>query len=321
MVQLQRPSHVYMGGDLREWDEATVHISSESLIRAASVFEGIKGYWERDNRIFNLLALSEHFERLQRSAQLLHLPFTMSFEDFSSACSQLTRQLLRDDRDLWLRPTLLAVEGNWGRDTVTDLVITAYTLEPRRPDPVDVGLSSWQRAGDRAQPARIKSSANYQVGRLARIEGRRRGYDEMILINPAGRISEATGSCVLVVRDGIVATPPPYEGCLESITVNILERLCIELEIQFVRRPIEVTELYLADEAFLAGTLAEVVPIRTFEDHVFEGTPVIDVLANRFWETVRAVRSNPNVLLSTVQLGEPSNGSRAGSLPDDDESL
>lgn len=301
MEKLERPSHVFMNGDLQPWDEAVVHVSSEALLRAASVFEGIKGYWESDSDTFNLLALQEHYERLTRSARLMHLPFEMSFAEFTDACSRLVTQLLVPGRDLWLRPTLFAMEGHWGLNTVTDLVITGYTLAQERPAPIDVGISTWRRGGDRVLSARIKSPANYQSGRLARMEGRRRGYAEMLLLNGAERVAEATGACVLVVRDGQVVTPPAHEGCLESITVDIIERLCQEEGIPFTRRPLECTELYLADEAFLAGTLAELVPIRSVEDEALPAqTPILDRLADLFWETVRATRKHPDIVLTEV---------------------
>lgn len=299
--KLQRPSHVFMSGKLVPWDEANIAIYSEALIRAASVFEGIKGYWDIEGETFSLLAPREHFDRLHRSARLMHLPFTMSYEQFLDACRQLTEVLLVPGRDLWLRPTLLAVEGHWGLDTVTDLVVTAYTLAQERPEPIPVGLSSWQRAGDRAQPARIKSSANYQVGRLARIEGRRSGYEEMILFNSRGRVAEATGSCVIMVRDGQVVTPPPYEDCLESITVDIIETLCGTLAIPFTRRPIEFTELAIADEACLAGTLAELVPVTSIDSMPLSGkSPVLDRIADAFWDTVRSVHTVPGIQLAPL---------------------
>jgi branched-chain amino acid aminotransferase len=300
-VKLQRPSHVFMSGRLVPWDDANIAIYSEALIRAASVFEGIKGYWDTDGETFSLLAPRQHFDRLHRSARLMHLPFTMSYEQFIDSCRQLTEILLVPGRDLWLRPTLLAVEGHWGLDTVTDLVITAYTMAQERPEPIPVGLSSWQRATDRAQPARIKSSANYQVGRLARIEGRRQGFEEMILFNSRGRVAEATGACLVMVRDGRVITPPPYEDCLESITVDIIEVLCRQLRIPFERRPIEMTELHIADEAFLAGTLAELVPIESIDKMPLSGkTPVLDQLTDAFWGAARGAQEFPGIEIAPL---------------------
>jgi branched-chain amino acid aminotransferase len=300
-TKLQKPPYVYMNGRITPWDEAKIHVYSEALIRGVSVFEGIKGYWDRDGRVFNLLALRRHFERLQRSARLMHLPFEMKYEDFSAASRELVRRLLVPGKDLWLRPTLFAIEGHWGEGTKTDLVITAYTQEMARPTPIEIGISTWQRPGDASYPARIKSAANYQVGRLARIEGRAQGFSDMVLLNERGRVAEATGSCVVLVRNGGVVTPPPSESCLESITIDIIEQLCRSLSVPFARRPVDRTELYVAEEICIAGTLAELVPVSRVEFATLAANPpVLGKVADAFWELVRGARAEPGVELTPV---------------------
>jgi branched-chain amino acid aminotransferase len=301
MMQLQKPPYVYMGGRIVDWDNATIHVASEALIRGISVFEGIKGYWREDNSSLALLALQEHYERLARSALLNQLPFTMTFQDFKEACSSLVRKLQTRDRDLWLRPTLFAIEGYWGAETASDLVITCYHQEKKRPEAIEIGFSTWQRPLDTGLPARIKSAANYQIGRLARIEGRRQDFSDMILLNQWGRIAEATGSCVLMARAGRVATPPCYEGCLESITVNIIEALCQTLGIPFERRPLDRTELMVADELCLAGTLMELGVVRRLDSRIMpDANPIFDRIADEFWATVRGQRFHTAVRLTSV---------------------
>lgn len=301
MPQLQKPPYVFMNGRLTPWDEARIHVGAEALVRGISVFEGLKAYWRHDGEELNILAAREHYDRLGRSARLQHLPFATSYDEFLEACTSLARRLMTAEQDLWLRPTLFAVEGHWGEGTVTDLVITSYHQEKKRPAPVDVGISTWQRPVDASLPARIKSAANYQVGRMARIEGRRHGYSDMILPNACSRVAEASGSCVLLVRDGGVATPPAWEGCLESITVNIVEAVCGSLGIPFARRPIERTELLVADEVWLAGTLMELGRVRSIEGSVLpESAPVLGRVADEFWACVRGEHSHPAVRLTPV---------------------
>jgi branched-chain amino acid aminotransferase len=290
-----------MGGRVIAWDDAKIHVGSEALIRGISIFEGIKGYWREDNSSFGLLALEEHYQRLTRSAMLQHLPFNMAYPEFRDACLALVRKLISKDHDQWLRPTLFAVEGNWGVDTVTDLVITSYHQDKVKPGSVEIGFSTWQRALDTALPARIKSAANYQANRLARIEGRRQGFSDMVMLNQWGRVGEATGSCVLMYRDGRVATPPAYEGCLESITVNIVEALCRTLGIPFDRRPIDKTELMIADEICLAGTLMELGIVRRLESRAMpSASPVFDRVADEFWAILRGRKLHPAVKLTAV---------------------
>jgi len=184
---------------------------------------------------------------------------------------------------------------------VTDLVITCYHQDKKRPAPIEIGVSTWQRPLDTGLPARVKSAANYQISRLARIEGRRQGFGDMILLNQWGRVAEATGSCVLIVRDGRVATPPPHEGCLESITVNIVEALCGSLGIPFVRRPLDRTELMVADEVALAGTLMELGVVKRLDFRVMPtATPLLDRITDEYWACARGQRRHPAVQLTAV---------------------
>ena len=301
MVQLQQPPWVYMNGELRRWDEAVLHISTEAVTRGLNVYEGLKGYWRHDGSAFGIVAMQRHFARLQRSAKLLYIPCSLSFEEFEAGCHELVKALYRTDKDMWLRATLYVVEGHWGEGTVADLVLTAYHQEMTPPPPIDIGVSTWRRSSDVSLPPRVKTSSNYQVARLARIEGRGRRFSEMILLNQWGRVAEATGACVLMVRDGRVITPPPSEGRLESITVQIVADICRSLGIEFIERPIDRTELYIADELRLAGTLAEIVQVRRIDEYTLpEKSPVLTAVADRFWAAVRGTDPHPAVDLSLI---------------------
>jgi branched-chain amino acid aminotransferase len=302
-VKLQEPEWAHVGGKLVKWKEASLHIGCEAVTRGLSVYEGLKGYWDEEGAEFGIIAMKRHFERLERSARLLHIPCPVDFDGFETAVHDLTRALIRPDRDMWMRPTLYVVQGHWGENTRAELVVTAFQESKRRPDPMDIGVSSWRRSSDAALPARIKTTANYQVARLARIEGRKNGFGEMVLLNQYDRVAEATGCCILMVRDGTVVTTPPSEGRLESITARIVASLCESLGIPFVERPVERTELLVADEVCLVGTLAELVRVRRIEDFELPaGTPVFDRIADRFWDAVRGTDPHPAVDRSLVDL-------------------
>lgn len=302
MVQLQRPDWVYCRGQVRPWDEGVLHVGTEAVNRGLSVFEGLKGYWNQDGSEFGIVAMRRHFARLRRSARLLHIPCPVGYEEFEGAVHSLVSALLQPGQDMWMRTTLFVVEGHWGENTEADLVVTAYQQSPKRPAPIDIGVSTWRRSADDSLPPRIKAAANYNVARLARIEGRSRGFSEMVLLNQRGRVAEATGSCVLLVRDGTVISTPPGEGRLESITVEIVESLCHSEGIPFVERPIDRTELYVADEITIAGTLAELVPVRRIDEFVLpEEAPIMERLSTRFWDAVRGIDPHPGVELSIVK--------------------
>ncbi|MBN1464119.1 aminotransferase class IV, partial [candidate division KSB1 bacterium] len=169
-------------------------------------------------------------------------------------------------------------------------------------EPTTIGVSTWQRSSDVSLPPRIKTSPNYEVARMARIEGRKNGYSEMILLNQWGRVAEATGSGVLMVRNGQVITTPATEGRLESITVEIVGQICRSLGIDYIERPIDRTELYIADELCLAGTLAELVPVQRIDEYEMPvESPILSQVRDCFFDAVRGVQPHPAVDLSIVR--------------------
>jgi len=300
VAQLQQPEFVYMEGGLRPWKDAQLHVGCEALTRGLNVYEGLKGYWQPDGR-FGIVCVRRHYERLRRSARLLHIPFEMTCEQYESAMMELVGALVGPDRDMWVRTTLFVIEGHWGEGTVADLVATAYHQDKQAPTPIRLGVSTWRRSLDVALPPRVKTSSNYQVARLARIEGRAAGYQDMILLNHWGRVAEATGACVLIVRDGVVYTPPAAEGALESITLDLLEALAHSLGIPFVRRPIDRTELLVASEVAICGTLAELNLAASIEGFpLTDNPPLLGALQKRYLDAVRGVDPHPAVELSVL---------------------
>jgi branched-chain amino acid aminotransferase len=303
-MKLQKPEFVYMSGSLRPWDEATLHVGCEAAIRGLNVFEGIKAYRQPDGSLA-ILMLRPHYERLRRSARLLHIPCEVEFEEFTAAIRQLTEALSQPDKEMWFRPTLFVTQGHWGEDTAAELTVTGYQADMSPPQPIHLGVSTWRRSEDVSLPARIKTGSNYQVGRLARIEGRARGCQDMILLNQWGRVAEGTGSCLLMVRDGAVYTPPPTEGALESITVNIVEALARSMDIPFIRQPIDRTELLIAEELALCGTLAEVISAKSIDGLPLPKEPsVLRALQTRYFEAVRGIDPHPFIQLTTVSVAK-----------------
>jgi branched-chain amino acid aminotransferase len=297
---LQQPEFVYMNGTLCRWEEARLHVASEAAIRGLNVYEGVKGYWQADGR-FAVVMLRRHFDRLRRSARLLHLPCPWSYSEYEAATLELISHLVERGRDMWARTTLFAIEGHWGEGTVSDLVITAYHQNQAPPQPINLGVSTWQRSLDVSLPARIKTGTNYQVSRLARIEGRARGCDEMVLLNSSGRVAESTGACILMVRDNVIYTPPASEGALESITLDVVQALALSMGVSFVRRPIDRTELVIADEVALCGTLAELPLVKSIEGQPMpENLPILGALQTRLLNAYRGIDPHPIVELSML---------------------
>jgi branched-chain amino acid aminotransferase len=304
LSQLQKPAWALVNGELVDYEDVRIHISAEALTRALSVFEGVKGYWNGEGDVFAVRSPRRHYDRLCRSAALLQIPITFGYEEFLDGLAALAGRLLVPGRDLWLRPTLYVTEGHWGEGTRADLVITAFTQQKDDPDPMRLGVSTWRRGPDVSLPARVKCSANYVVARLARMEARRLGYDDAILLNPAGRVAEATGACVVIADRGRVVTPPPGEGCLDSITVDVVEQVCHQLGLPFERRPIERTELLTAAECGLAGTITELTLVEEIDGFHYDQTGVLAQVRQRYLEFARGAAVLPGVELVPLNLAQ-----------------
>ena len=301
--KLQRPPLVWVGGALAPWEDASLHLSTEAFQRGVSVFEGLKGHRQPDDPLGPLLC-DCHFRRLEQSARLLHLPMPVDLAGFHAACIALTGALQVPGRDVYARATVLAVEGHWGEGTVSDLVVLAYQQEAHGPAPVDLGVSTWRRSHDLALPARIKTGTNYQVGRLARIEGRARAMDEMILLNDAGRVAESTAACApTAVRDGRVIAPPPWRWPSRASRSRWSSARAPSCSISFERRPVERTERPVADEIGLCGTLAEITRVRSIEGAALDPAwPVLGRVLDRYRDAVRGIEPLPGVEVTLVPL-------------------
>jgi branched-chain amino acid aminotransferase len=297
--KLQKPKYIYFGGQICAWEDAVFHISSEAVLRGLNVFEGLKGYWQ-PNGSFGIVAMKRHYQRLQRSAKMLYMPFEMGFEEFEQAHHDLLKLLYQPDKNMWIRATLYGEDGHWGEGSTSNLVLTAYHTPKGLPEPIDIGITAWQRATDLALPCRVKTSTNYQVARLVKMEARERGYTDMILLNQAGRVAEGLFACVIIVRDGKVFTPPAWEGALESITLDIVGELCQSMGIPFERRPIDRSELMIADEMALVGTLAEITPIRSVEGLKFGENPIITAIIDRFQAAACGIDPHPVMEFSMI---------------------
>jgi branched-chain amino acid aminotransferase len=310
LSQLQTPSWAQVNGELARYEDVRIHIGAEALTRALSVFEGLKGYWSASGEVFAVRTPRLHYERLRRSASLLHIPVTFSYEQFLAGLSTLAEKLVVDDQDLWFRPTLYVTQGHWGEGTSADLIVTAFTQQMDAPSPMRLGVSTWRRSADVALPTRIKCSANYVGARLGRIEVRRLGYDDAILLNEAGRVAEVTGACIVLVQGGRIITPPASEGCLDSITVNMLEKVSQSLAIPFDRRPVERTELLTAEECGIAGTISELTLVEEVDGHHFDLSGVLAEVRRRYLEAMRGDTVVPGVdLVPLMNIGAVSRAS------------
>jgi branched-chain amino acid aminotransferase len=266
---------VWMDGAFVPAEDAKLHIDTECVMRGANVFESIKGYWNETQQQLYLVKIHEHMDRLFNvSMKVMRMVLTLSAADMIERCIELVR---RNEfrEDISLRPTVYFGAGKNYGFRPEDISTGAFIRAVRRPPgpSLERGLrccvSSWVRISDASMPPRIKVGANYQNNRLARYEASLRGYDNVILLTPAGKVAEGSAACLFIVRDGVPITPPPTDGILEGITRRAVLELCGRtLGVGGLERSIDRTELYIADEVFLCGTGMEITPVVAVDDYV-----------------------------------------------------
>ena len=260
------PRWAWLDGEFVPWAEAKLHVRTECVMRGANVFEGVRGYWDERAAELRVLQLDEHLDRLHRSMKVLRLEIPWSRRDLREISLELLRRNeLRED--VHLRPTVYFGEGDGFAHTPETIhmgaFITATTQRARRNTTgIACAVSSWQRISDRDVPPRVKAAGNYINARLAIVQARVDGYDNAILLNADGKVTEAPAACLFLIRDGVAVTPTVTSGILDSLTRSTLLRLFRdELGVAVEEREVDRTELYHADEVFLCGTHTEVLPV------------------------------------------------------------
>ena len=262
---------IFFNGEFVPWSEAKVHVFSPAVKYGASVFEGIRGYWNENKEKLFLFRLDEHMARIEFSQRV------MRFGEIAPAgllCDATVKLIQKNNFrcSVHIRPTVY-LDGI-GESSARAPIGQFITAIPRgTPEKVKKGvrvqISSWERISDRAMPARAKANANYNNSRYAGIQASIDGYDAAIMLNNRGKISEGQGMCVFMVRNGVVVTPSVTSDILESITRDTVIVLLKEMGIEIQERDVDRSEFYDASEAFFCGTGWEITPINEID-----GSPV-----------------------------------------------
>jgi len=266
-MNAQAPRYAWLNGEFVDWDRCVLHARSQGAFWGANVFEGVRGYWDASAGQLRLFRMHDHLLRLRRSMKSVRMELPFHGHEIQDSSLELLR------RNEFTTDVHLCIVAYFDSGPQFDpLAPTEHTglhltaiAKPRSPAyhrGAAACISSWRRISDDTMPPRIKTGANYHNSRLAQHEAIRNGYDTALLLNQRGTIAEGPGSCLVMVSDGVLVTPPATSGALEGITVATVERLAAEeLGMSLVRREIDRTELYGADEAFMCGTLAEIQPL------------------------------------------------------------
>lgn len=267
MVQ-QTSDYLWLKGAIVPWAEATVHASALGRTTVSSVYEGIRAYWSAPQGQLYLFRLADHMRRFMESVKMVRMRCPYEQDRLMAAVIALLRA--NEAREDFYASPLIFERALVRSFTYTDPGEPAEVLIDSWPSPsilpaprgIHACISSWTRLSDNSSPNRIKCVSNYHNGRLAAIEARQDGYDVPIMLNARGRVAEAPGACLFLVRKGRLITPAVSSDLLESITRDTIITFCREqLGLATEEREVDRTELYVADELFLCGTWWEVTPI------------------------------------------------------------
>ena len=272
-MPIQATEKIWMDGEYVDWDEARVHILTPSLHYGWGVFEGIRAY-ETAGGGSAVFRLTDHMERLFRSAKIYHMEPPVSLEGAIKVTKDLVA--MNGIPTCYIRPIVYLGYGEMGLNPLTSPVRMAiaswpwgaYLGEEAFETGVRVKISSWRRLDPNIIPPAAKATGQYLNSSLAKAEAVKAGYDEGILLNPNGYVTDGSGENVFLVRDGVLCTPPLAAGCLAGITRASILQIAEDEGIRTREGDLVRTDLYLADEAFFTGTAAEVVPIREVDDRV-----------------------------------------------------
>jgi branched-chain amino acid aminotransferase len=262
---------IWKNGEFLAWKDAQVHVLSHGLHYGSGVFEGIRCYeTERGPAVFRHL---DHLHRLEKSAELYYLELPFSAEEIRQA----THELLRRNglNSAYIRPIAFRGYGELGlyaKSAPVDVVVAAwpwgvYLGEESKGRGIRAKVSSWRRISPAGSIPHAKASGSYLNSILAKTESANAGYDEAILLDERGFVCEGSGENIFVVREGEIATPPHVASILDGINRKSVIQIARDLGYTVVERDIARAELYLAEEVFLTGTAAELVPVREIDDH------------------------------------------------------
>jgi branched-chain amino acid aminotransferase len=261
---------IWFNGELIPWDEAKIHILTHSLHYGMGVFEGIRAYDTADGPA--VFRLTDHMKRFEASAQILMMPLPYSVDEMVQAVKDTVRST--GLASCYIRPIAFYGYGEMGLNTLpceTDVAVAcwpwgAYLGDDALAKGVRMKISTWTRHDHNSMPPAAKTTGNYVNSSLAKVEALKAGYDEAIMLNGAGMVSECTGENVFVARHGSLLSPPLSAGALEGITQSTVMAIGQDLGFDIGLGELSRSDLYIAEEMFVCGTAAEVSSVRSVDD-------------------------------------------------------
>ena len=291
----QSPNYAYFEGNIVPFEDAKVSVMNHTFNYGTGAFGGLRGYWNEDKEQLFVFRPYDHFKRFLNSARLL----SFDLDYIPEQLIDILLELLRVEgwrENVYIRPIAYVESARIGvRLHNLDYGVTMFSLPFGSYVPNETGthvtFSSWNRVDDNAIPARGKLIGSYINSALIKTDAERAGFDEALVLNRDGHLSEGSAENFFMVRDGVVITPPVTSNILEGITRRtLIHMLRNDLNVEIVERDIDRTEVYLADEAFFCGTGVQVVAI-TQVDHrpIGDGKmgPIVSQLRDLYFSTVK----------------------------------
>ena len=293
MSMADRDGKIWMDGALVDWRDAKIHVLTHTLHYGCGAFEGVRAYETAKGTC--IFRLQEHTDRLFNSAKILRMKIPFSREEIFEA----QRTVIRENglKSGYLRPLIwigsekmgVSPKGNTVHCMVAAWPWGAYLGEEGMQKGIRVKTSSYTRHHVNITMTQAKAVSNYTNSILANMEATEDGYDEALLLDASGFVSEGAGENLFIVKKGRVATPDLSAGALDGITRHTVAAICKDLGYELVEKRITRDEVYLADEAFFTGTAAEVTPIRELDRvTIGEGRrgPVTEKIQKAFFDIV-----------------------------------
>jgi branched-chain amino acid aminotransferase len=307
-----------MNGEFVPFEEAKVHVLTHALHYGTGVFEGIRAYETANGT--GIFRHREHLERLYRSAELFYMPIPFTLKEVAEATKELiSRSGLRS---CYIRPIVFRGHGPMGLyplDSPVDVVVgiwewAAYLGEEGKRFGIRAKISSWRRLSPESLIPAAKASGQYLNSVLAKVESTKAGYDEAILLDHQGNVCEGTGENIFIIRDGKLITPGYESSILGGINRASIIEIATDLGYEIEERSIARAELQVADEAFLSGTAAELVPIREVDDHPLSGGkpgPITLEIQSKFEDALHGRDDRYRHWLDLVPVSSPSSAKAA----------
>jgi branched-chain amino acid aminotransferase len=266
--ELSKHLLIWQNGQILPLEKATVNVLTPAVLFGANVFEGLAAYWNAKEEELYCFRFADHFKRLFESLKIMRMAVPYTIEDFFDFTGETIKaNELREDVHL-LQVVYVDDIGGLFKQKKFGMFIAAqphmHLFDTTKG--IHCCTSTWTRISDASSPPRVKSGPNYQNSRLASLEADAKGFDWAVILTNRGKVSEAPGACLFMVRNGQVVTPPITSDILESVTrATLIELFSKELRMPVEERELDRTELYVAQEVFLCGSGAEVMPVSSLD--------------------------------------------------------